>query len=67
MKTIVEKPNLYDLLYADLSEDVEMYRKILKDSKSILEFGAGTGRVTIPLALDNHFVEIGRASCRERV
>jgi len=34
-----------------------MYRKILKDSKSILEFGAGTGRVTIPLALDNHFVE----------
>lgn len=57
MKTIVENPNLYDLLYADLSEDVEMYRKILKDSKSILEFGAGTGRVTIPLALDNHFVE----------
>ena len=34
-----------------------MYLKLLKKQKNILEFGAGTGRVTIPLAKDGHFVE----------
>jgi SAM-dependent methyltransferase len=57
MKTIVETPNLYDLLYANLSEDIDMYIKLLKDSKTILEFGAGTGRITIPLARKGHFIE----------
>ncbi|MDO5568737.1 MAG: class I SAM-dependent methyltransferase [bacterium] len=54
MKTIVENPSLYDLLYLDIREDIEMYRGILKESANILEFGAGTGRITIPLAKDGH-------------
>ena len=57
MTKITDKPNLYDLLYKDVNEDIKMYIKILKNYKNILEFGCGTGRVTIPLANDNHFVE----------
>ena len=57
MKAIVDKPDLYDLLYQDVKEDIKMYIKLLKDKRNILEFGAGTGRVTIPLSLDNHFIE----------
>lgn len=57
MKKIVDKPDLYDLLYMDVIEDIGMYKRILKDVKNILEFGAGSGRVTIPLAMDNHFID----------
>lgn len=57
MKKIVDKPDLYDLLYEDVTEDIYMYLKLLKGQKNILEFGAGTGRVTIPLAKDGHFIE----------
>ena len=57
MKTIVNKPNLYDLLYNDVVEDIHMYIKLLQSTKRILEFGAGTGRVTIPLAKEGHQVE----------
>lgn len=57
MKKIVDKPDLYDLLYKEVTEDIYMYLKLLKDQKNILEFGAGTGRVTIPLAEKGHFVE----------
>jgi len=57
METIVKKPNLYDLLYRDIKEDIFMYLKLLKGSKNILEFGAGTGRVTIPLANAGHNID----------
>ncbi len=54
MNTIVKEPNLYDLLYADVTEDINLYLCIAKKYDDILEFGAGTGRVTIPLAEDGH-------------
>ena len=57
MKKIVDKPDLYDLLYEDVTEDIDMYIHLLKNSKNILEFGAGTGRVTIPLAKDGHYID----------
>lgn len=54
MNTIVKEPNLYDLLYVDVIEDISLYLCIAKKYDDILEFGAGTGRVTIPLAEDGH-------------
>lgn len=57
MKKIVDKPILYDLLYNDVTEDINMYINVLQKQKNILEFGAGTGRITIPLAKQGHFIE----------
>ncbi len=57
MKKIIDNPDLYDLLYKDVTEDIQMYINILKGYKNILEFGAGTGRVTIPLAKAGHFID----------
>ena len=57
MKKIVDKPDLYDLLYNDVTEDIPMYIKLLKEQKKILEFGAGTGRITIPLAEQGHVID----------
>lgn len=57
MKKIVDKPELYDLLYNDVTEDINMYINIFQKQKNILEFGAGTGRITIPLAKQGHFIE----------
>ncbi len=57
MKKIIDKPDLYDLLYSDITEDINMYINLLKGQKSILEFGAGTGRVTIPLAKKGHLID----------
>lgn len=54
---IIDKPDLYDLLYNDVVEDISMYIKILEKEEKILEFGCGTGRITIPLARNGHFVE----------
>ena len=54
---IIDKPVLYDLLYSDVVEDIAMYKKILQNKKKILEFGCGTGRITIPLALQGIYVE----------
>ena len=57
MEIIVKKPNLYDSLYQDVTEDIPMYLKLLDGYKNILEFGAGTGRITIPLAEAGHNVD----------
>lgn len=54
MCTIVKDPNLYDLLYDDVTEDINFYLNIAHPYSNILEFGAGTGRVTIPLAKNGH-------------
>ena len=57
MKKIVDNPELYDLLYNDVSEDINMYISLLQNKKNVLEFGAGSGRVTIPLAKEGHFID----------
>ena len=57
MKQITDRPNLYDLLYCEVTEDIRMYIELLKNAKSILELGAGTGRITIPLAKEGHYIE----------
>ena len=50
MKQITDDPNLYDLLYDNLSDDIEVYSEIVSDKNVVIEYGAGTGRITIPLA-----------------
>lgn len=51
METILNKPALYNLLYKDVKEDIELYNILTKGYDEIVEYGAGTGRVTIPLAM----------------
>ncbi len=63
MKKIVDKPDLYDLLYNDVNEDIFMYIELLRGQKNILEFGAGTGRITIPLAKQGYFIDAVDISC----
>jgi len=51
---------LYDYEYRRRRADVTFYRQLarqrLGESGSILELGAGTGRVTLPLARDGHHI-----------
>jgi ubiquinone/menaquinone biosynthesis C-methylase UbiE len=50
---------LYDLEYDDRTNDVRWYRKLATKHAgdgSILELGAGTGRISVPLARDGHRV-----------
>ncbi|HEY5936954.1 MAG TPA: methyltransferase domain-containing protein, partial [Kofleriaceae bacterium] len=55
-----EDAALYDYEYRRRRADVNFYREVAKQrlggSGRILELGAGTGRVTIPLARDGHHV-----------
>ena len=53
---IVKEPELYDLLYEDINADIPLYLKLTDKYKKIIEFGAGTGRITIPLAINNKTV-----------
>ncbi len=47
----VEAPELYDLRTADVTEDIRFYVEIARQvGGPVLELGAGTGRVTLPLA-----------------
>lgn len=48
--TVVEHPDLYDLLFAEYTSDVEMYQRLSQDDVTLLECGIGTGRIAIPLA-----------------
>ena len=52
MQTILKKPELYNLLYQDVKEDISLYKTLLKSYDTIVEYGAGTGRITIPLAME---------------
>lgn len=50
---------LYDFEYGDREEDVRWYRALARrrePSTPILELGAGSGRITCPLASDGHRV-----------
>lgn len=51
-----EDTDLYDFEYADRTEDVRFYRRLARERAgrgTILELGAGTGRITCPLAEDH--------------
>lgn len=52
MQTILKKPELYNLLYQDVTADINLYKVLLKDYDEVVEYGAGTGRITIPLAIE---------------
>ena len=41
----------YEARYATRSEDIDYYRKLIPASSRVLEYGAGAGRLTIPLLL----------------
>jgi ubiquinone/menaquinone biosynthesis C-methylase UbiE len=54
-----EDAELYDFEYRDHRQDIRWYRELartLGTGQRVLELGAGTGRVTIPLASDGHHV-----------
>lgn len=53
---IVKEPELYDLLYEDVNADIPLYLKLTEKYNKIVEFGAGTGRITIPLAINNKII-----------
>jgi len=46
-----QQPALYDLEYAHRTHDVAWYRALADDVDTVLELGAGTGRITLPMAL----------------
>jgi SAM-dependent methyltransferase len=55
-----EDPELYDFEYRDHRHDIRWYRDLaraLGAGLEILELGAGTGRISLPLAADGHRVE----------
>ena len=43
-------PELYDLEYASMSEDVEYYLALARRSNRLIELACGTGRLSIPMA-----------------
>lgn len=52
-----EDAALYDFEYADRTDDVRWYRRLAREragGSTILELGAGTGRITCRLAQDGH-------------
>lgn len=54
-----EDPDLYDFEYRDHRNDVRWYRDLARERGTnlrVLELGAGTGRITLPLAADGHRV-----------
>jgi SAM-dependent methyltransferase len=48
--TLYDAPDLYDLLSHGVPGDVGYFSALAKSAKKVLELGAGTGRVTIPMA-----------------
>lgn len=54
-----EDPELYDFEYRDHRHDVAWYRGLARDrgpGQRIVELGAGTGRISLPLIHDGHHV-----------
>ncbi len=54
-----EDPELYDFEYRDHRHDVAWYRGLARDRgprQRIVELGAGTGRISLPLCHDGHSV-----------
>jgi len=54
-----EDPLLYDFEYTDQRDDLEWYQAIADEraaGRPILELGAGSGRISIPVAMGGHHV-----------
>ena len=53
-----EDPVLYDYEYSDRTDDMLWYRRLARERADgrILELGAGSGRISCPLATDGHRV-----------
>lgn len=52
-----QDPLLYDLEYADQQDDVDFYTELADtraQGRAVLELGAGSGRITIPIAQGGH-------------
>lgn len=52
-----QDPLLYDLEYADQQDDVDFYAELADtraQGRTVLELGAGSGRITIPIAQGGH-------------
>lgn len=56
MATILNNPKMYDILYGDIKGDIDFYAKMVQPFEEVVEYGAGTGRITIPLAELGHKV-----------
>lgn len=54
---LYDAPGVYDLLFAERRDDVRWYRAIARGAAEVLEFGCGTGRITVSLADDGCVVE----------
>ncbi len=50
MDFVTDRPDLYDALYCDFTDDLEMYVSYASNFTEILLCGAGTGRTTFPIA-----------------
>lgn len=50
MNFVTDQPELYDILYHDFTDDLEMYVQYASKHDEILLCGAGTGRTTFPIA-----------------
>lgn len=56
MPSVLQNPELYDTLYKNVTDDINFYITALKNVHEIVEYGAGSGRITLPLAYDGHSV-----------
>ena len=43
-------PAIYDIEYRKLTEDIDHYTRLARESGEVLELGCGTGRLTLPMA-----------------
>lgn len=63
MRRYKNASELYDIFYKERKEDIAFYNKILKEYKKtfsnnkVIEIGAGTGRVLLPIAARNPDLE----------
>ena len=63
MRRYKNASELYDIFYKERKEDIAFYNKILKEYKNtfsnnkVIEIGAGTGRVLLPIAARNPDLE----------
>jgi len=48
--TVVDCPILYDWLYQDELDDIQMYIQLSANINTVLECGIGSGRIAIPMA-----------------
>ena len=53
VQSIFLEPEEYDLLHADVVDDIPFYLKLVREyGGPILELGCGTGRISIPIAME---------------